>query len=360
MKADTPEAPAIRLQIGETLRQAREGLGWSVQDVASQLNLTRQILGVLEAGDFQDLPHTFARGYLRAYAKLLGLDPQRIALEFDRCTGTDATVGASVQQLSRIDEPVRGSQRLLRLVSVLLGLALLAAGFYWWQQHSPERFERSAIPEHIEVESADGTTQLHPLTEPELTEPEDAALAEMQGEAPQPPEDLSAELSASAALEEPLTSQPAAAPATVDTAAQAAPLQAPQPAEASAPALTPAPAPAPAVPVVPVAPVAPAAPSAPAPQASGDVAPTPVAPAEGEGLLEIAFSETCWIEITDGRGKVLHSALKRKGETLQLTGKMPLKLHLGFASAAQVRFNGQVVDVASYARGETARLILGQ
>ena len=71
MKADTADAPAIRLQIGETLRAARENRGWSLQDVASQLNLTRQMLGDLETGDFGELPHTFARGYLRAYALLL-------------------------------------------------------------------------------------------------------------------------------------------------------------------------------------------------------------------------------------------------------------------------------------------------
>lgn len=376
MKADTPEGSAGRLEIGETLRQAREGRGWSIQDVASQLNLTRQIIGTLEAGDLQSVPHTFARGYLRAYAKLLGLDPQRIALEFDRCTGTTAAAGASVQQLSRIDEPVRGSQRVLRLVSTLLALALLAGGFYWWQQHSPEYIERSAIPEHIEVESADGTTQLHPLTEPE-----DAALAEIQGETSQPPEDLSAELAGSAAPDAPDVPQESAAlasPAPGEVAAPAAsPQPAPQPgADTGAAMASPAPAQqissapaadaagtASATPIESTAAVTPPATPEVAPaaaQADAPVAPEPAAAGEGEGLLEITFSETCWIEVTDGRGKVLHSALNRKGESLRLIGKTPLKLHLGFAKAAQVRFNGQAVDVTSHARGETARLILGQ
>lgn len=347
MKADTPEAPAIRLQIGETLRAARESRGWSLQDVAAQLNLTRQMLADLETGNFGELPHTFARGYLRAYAKLLGLDAQQIANDFDRCSETVA-VSAGVQQLGPVDEPRRVSQRLLQLVSIVVSLALLAAGFYWWQAHNPEPAERSAIPEHVEVESADGTTQLHPLTEPE-----DAALAEMQTEVPQPPENLSSELIEPAPQDEPqeqsqaATSQPAAvqpaAPATTDAKPPAAAPQVSAPVPAAAPE------------------PAPASDSASSETANApSVAAANPAPAAGEGLLEIAFSDTCWIEIVDGNGKILHSSLKRRGDSLQITGKKPLKLHMGYARGATVRFNGQAVDVASHARGETARLILGQ
>lgn len=340
MTLEPSHAASVRLNPGETLRKARESRGWSLQEVAQQLNLTAQRLEFLEAGAFEKLPgHTFSRGYLRAYAKLLGLDPQHVVVQFDQYTGTDAA-GSNVQSLGRIEEPGRMSQSILRLVSILVLLVLLAAGFFWWQGNSPERAERSAIPEHVEVESADGTTQLHPLTEPE-----DAAVVQGQLDVPQPPIDISAELTA-----------PDDSTDTATAAAEPSPVEQPveQPAEQ--------PASAPPVPVTPA--------DAPAPVEPPTAAPTPVTPpadavapavaAAGEGLLEIAFSEACWIEVTDGRGKILHSSLKRKGESLQLAGKTPLKVHLGYASATQVRFNGQPVDVARYARGETARMILGQ
>lgn len=77
---------------GEVLRLAREKKGWQVAEVATQLNLTVQSLAQLEAGEFDRLPgHTFARGYVRAYAKLLGLDQGVLVEQFDRFTGTDAT-----------------------------------------------------------------------------------------------------------------------------------------------------------------------------------------------------------------------------------------------------------------------------
>ncbi|MBJ7547739.1 helix-turn-helix domain-containing protein, partial [Pseudomonas sp. OA3] len=149
---------------GESLRQAREIKGWSVAEVATQLNLTPQRLAQIEAGAFDKLPGTtFARGYIRAYAKLLEMDQNRLVMEFDQFTGTDAS-GSSVHALGRIEEPVRYSQSILRLVSFLLLLALIGAGFLWWQdQGRPVASLADLGLEHVEVEGADGTTQVHSL-----------------------------------------------------------------------------------------------------------------------------------------------------------------------------------------------------
>ena len=65
------------------------------------------------------------------------------------------------------------------------------------------------------------------------------------------------------------------------------------------------------------------------------------------------------VTVTDADGKVLLSALKRSGERIELTGKAPIKLHLGFARGAQVTYNGENVDVTPHISGETARLTLG-
>ena len=64
--------------------------------------------------------------------------------------------------------------------------------------------------------------------------------------------------------------------------------------------------------------------------------------------------------MTDANGKVLLSGVKRKGENLDVTGKPPLTLRLGFARGVQVSYNGQPVDIAPFTSGETARLKLGQ
>lgn len=329
MKAAHPEVVAAnRVNPGETLRQARESNGWSLEDVALKLNLTTSSLGNLENGAFDKLPgHTFARGYIRAYAKLLGIDQAILVQQFDQFTGTDSQ-GSNVHGLGRIEEPVRVSHTILRIVSLLLLIAVIGGGFIWWQDQTSLRSKDliSNALEHVEVESADGTTQIHPLDEPE-----DQAVAQGQA-APETPLDLQA-------------GQPPA-----EAGSEAAPT-----AVAPAPAapVTQAPVTAAQVPVIP-APVAPAAPTVAAPAAQ---APAGVA---GDGRLLITYVADCWTQVTDGNGKVLFSALKRKGDTLEQVGKPPLTLRLGFARGAQVAYNGQPVDVAPFTSGETARLKLGQ
>ncbi|MDR6160549.1 helix-turn-helix domain-containing protein [Pseudomonas fluorescens] len=339
MKAAHPEVVAAnRVNPGETLRQARESNGWSLAEVALKLNLTVTSLSNLEAGAFDKLPgHTFARGYIRAYAKLLGMDQTVLVQQFDQSTGTDSQ-GSNVHALGRIEEPVRVSHTILRIVSLLLLIAVIGGGFVWWQDQTSQRTRdlTTLAPEHVEVEGADGTTQIHPIDEPE-----DQAVAENQ-----------ADNSTSLALPQSETSAEStgaesAAPATEPAAPAVAP---------SAPAQTPAPvvaAPATPAPNVPATP-APTAPVAQAPSAEA------AAPVAGEGQVQLQFTGDCWAQVTDGRGKVIFSGLKHKGDSVSVSGKPPLAVRLGVARAAQVSYNGQPVDIAPFTSGETARLKLGQ
>ena len=330
MKAAHPEdVAANRVNPGETLRQARESNGWSLAEVALKLNLTSTSLANLEAGAFDKLPgHTFARGYIRAYAKLLGIDQAVLVQEFDQFTGTDAQ-GSNVHGLGRIEEPTRVSHTILRIVSLLLLIAVIGGGFVWWQDQASQRSKdlTSNALEHVEVESADGTTQIHPLDEPE-----DQAVAEGQT-TPEAP----------ATAEQPVP-ETGTAPAPAATAAVPA-----------APATTTAP-----VAQAPAAATPAAAPPATAPAAPAMSPPTTPALIAGDGRVQITFIADCWTQVTDGNGKVLFSGLKRKGDTLDQGGKPPLTLRLGFARGAQVAYNGQPVDVAPFTSGETARLKLGQ
>jgi cytoskeleton protein RodZ len=340
MKAAHPEVVATtRLNPGETLRQARESKNWSLPDVALRMNLTVASLSNLENGQFEKLPgHTFARGYVRAYAKLLGLDQAALVDQFDQYTGTDGK-GSSVHALGRIEEPVRLSHNILRIVSLVLLLVLVGGGFLWWQDQSTLRGkEPSGLNlEHVEVESADGTTQIHPLDEPE-----DQVVVENQD-----------------GNEAPLALSPST-PAADSPAAPGSAPAATAPAPAQTPAQTPAPAAEAVTPPAATATLTPSVPRipAPAPEPAPAVEPAPVV--AGAGQIRVQFTADCWTQVTDGNGKVLLSGLKRKGDSVDVSGKPPLTLRLGYARGAQVSYNGQPVDVAPFTSGETARLKLGQ
>ncbi|MFJ3011228.1 RodZ domain-containing protein [Pseudomonas fluorescens] len=345
MKAAHPEVvAATRVNPGETLRQARESNGWSLAEVALKLNLTVTSLSNLEAGAFDKLPgHTFARGYIRAYAKLLGMDQTVLVQQFDQSTGTDSQ-GSNVHALGRIEEPVRVSHTILRIVSLLLLIAVIGGGFVWWQDQTSLRTKdlTSLVPEHVEVEGADGTTQIHPIDEPE-----DQAVAEGQAEGATALALPQSETTAEATGAEPAA--PATAPAAPAVTTPAAPVHTPAPVVA-----TPA-TPSPNVPATP-------APTVTAPVTAATAAPTveTAAPAAGDGQVQLQFTADCWAQVTDGRGKVLFSGLKHKGDSVSVSGKPPLAVRLGVARAAQVSYNGQPVDIAPFTSGETARLKLGQ
>lgn len=69
---------------GEKLRRVREEHGLSQEEIVIQLHLPINFLCALEADEVEKLPGlTFVRGYLRLYAKLLGLDPNEIIASFN-------------------------------------------------------------------------------------------------------------------------------------------------------------------------------------------------------------------------------------------------------------------------------------
>ena len=62
---------------GPVLAAKREELRWSLEEAAERLKLTPRQVIALEANDFDALPGmSSVRGFVRSYAKLMGLDPE--------------------------------------------------------------------------------------------------------------------------------------------------------------------------------------------------------------------------------------------------------------------------------------------
>lgn len=66
--------------VGETLRAAREAKGLSLAEVAVKTRITERHLALIEAGELGKLPgRTYAIGFSRNFAKIVGLDEASIA-----------------------------------------------------------------------------------------------------------------------------------------------------------------------------------------------------------------------------------------------------------------------------------------
>jgi len=65
--------------LGETLRQQRESRKITLDMIAEATKIGKRYLLAIEAGEYGDLPGSvFNKGYVREYAKFVGLDPERM------------------------------------------------------------------------------------------------------------------------------------------------------------------------------------------------------------------------------------------------------------------------------------------
>jgi transcriptional regulator with XRE-family HTH domain len=70
-------------QIGQTLREARERLGLTLEEAERATRIRSHHLAALEAGNLDALPSPVqARGFLKNYAEFLGLDPNAVLLRY--------------------------------------------------------------------------------------------------------------------------------------------------------------------------------------------------------------------------------------------------------------------------------------
>jgi cytoskeleton protein RodZ len=133
-------AEAILLELGAKLRQQRELLGLSLEDVERHTHIRPHYLKALEAGKLVDLPSPVqGRGMLSNYAIFLGFDPEPLLLRF--AEGLQANLAAR-QALAasllpaKTRKPARGSGRLRSFFSIdlLAGVFLIVfiVGFVIW------------------------------------------------------------------------------------------------------------------------------------------------------------------------------------------------------------------------------------
>lgn len=72
-------------EIGEVLRRAREQRGISLAEAEAATKIRLRYLAAMERGDFASLPgRPYALGFLRNYARFLGLDAQPLVEELKR------------------------------------------------------------------------------------------------------------------------------------------------------------------------------------------------------------------------------------------------------------------------------------
>lgn len=318
MNDTTSAATVLSVSVGQLLSGARTAAGLTVPEVANKLNLTVAVIECLEQERFAQLPGTtFARGYIRSYAKLLGLDANQLVQSFDQQVGNAADV-SEVHTIDRVGESRRVSRGMLQFGLFLLLLIVLAAVYYGWQSRQAGEAladQKKPVFERVEVERADGS--VHVQTLDELEDQAVALVLENHSSDLDNP-GLNDQIDGNTGVAEPVEVEPLAATVT------------PLPEESTIDTTV----------------------SEEAPELTQFV--------EGTGVAQINFTNDCWLRVLDADGTQLAGGLKRAGEQLTVTGKAPLDVHLGYAKGVSILYNGKAVDFSAAVSGETARIKLGQ
>ncbi len=166
---DSDEATSIGP--GARLAQLRQAAQLSVDDIASRLHLRSDIINHIERDDYAGMPSfVFVRGYLRAYAKLLGLDADAIIESFNELAIEEPQSERLVRQLPA--EPVwSAKQRNLRRGVLLALLCLVTIMFIWWQANKASTDDGDdlglAATPQLDQPTVHGKTQTAKLLPPE-------------------------------------------------------------------------------------------------------------------------------------------------------------------------------------------------
>ena len=326
---DQPELDGeVRGFPGHLLREAREERGYSQKEVARDLHLTSKVIDALEESNFDIISSSlFARGYIRSYARHLGLDGQALVAEFDSIYGVPNQNKKPMAGIHQLGQQSKPGDTWVKLISIIFVIGLVVASVLWWQHQN-------------------GGSMLQRLNKVTLSDTAADLVVESLGE-----DDNSSDMGllAAAATEAPVQTLDVAeivAVKPIVTALSEAVSVSPEMSDVSdSSALNPE--------IIAVPAVAQTEEST----GAADVA----ALGPNEALLMMAFDKDCWVEIKDGNGKMILSDLYASGSTIEQVVTAPIEILLGRSSGVtQMTFNGEVIDLKPHTRKDIARLTLSK
>ncbi|MGR5095193.1 cytoskeleton protein RodZ [Vibrio maritimus] len=295
---------------GTILKQKREALGLTQKQIADRLRLRVAIIQKIESNDFDgEQVATFTRGYLRSYAKAVGIDEQEVLGTIENHSAAQHHE-QPMQSFSKKTNKEKHDSRIMKLTWGIF-IVIIGISSVWWLQNQ----QKDTLSEIADTSSND------PAFAVEETASEKVAALETEL-APEPEVKT---LDVSAIVETPAQPEVEAQDVVEDAA----------PAEAEAAAVVEESEPA----VVEEAPVAPEVPA-------------------GLTNLTLSFSGDCWIQVKDADGKTVSTGIKKAGDSVDLNGKAPFKIILGAPEKVSMTFASEPVDLSGYTSGKVARFTL--
>lgn len=301
----------FQADFGASLKAAREAKNMAVADVAAKLKLTPRQVEALEEEDLSHLPsEIFVRGFVRNYARLVGLEPDSLIAPVNVQAEVSETITAPSAGLNVGSSGIR-RWVVYPLIALAIFLILVAALYHWLRQG-----EDTLIVPPVELVSPVASQPAAALPAPIVTPVPEAVSPSPEGSVITP-------------LTLPTPSQPPAA----------ASVPVPPPSVAPAPVVAP-PVSKPSVPETTVAPSKPESSAKP-----------------GARSMRFEPAQDAWIQVVDGKGNRF-SKLVRAGTAETFSGEPPFRLVVGEAALVKLTYNGHNIELTPFIGQKVARLTL--
>ncbi|WP_257968610.1 cytoskeleton protein RodZ, partial [Vibrio parahaemolyticus] len=309
---NTNEVP-LSIEAGTLLKNKRESLGMTQKQVADRLRLRVSVIEDIENNRFESQQvATFTRGYLRSYAKFVGLDEKVVLVALEQTADVKPKEqDIEMQSFSRKTKHEKHNSRIMLLTWVIAIVIIGISAAWWWQNQQENSLAQVVAEANVETSqpSADEIADIDLMTEEELIASTPAELAASNNTA--------SESSINAAQTDEVVSAETEESTTEATKEPVAVIEAAEEVQEASP-------------VVP----------------------------EGMTLLTMKFKADCWIQVKDTNGKTLVSGTQKPGQDVELTGKAPFKVILGAPEGVTMTFASEPVDLSGYTSGKVARFTL--
>lgn len=284
------------MSMGELLLQARVKRGLTLEAVSQVVRIKPDVLAAMESGQTEHVPNVYLKGYIRSYARYLGLSQEVVEKHVSLVAGNVP----AVESVFNVAPPRSPSDRWFKATSYVLASAVVLA-LVWQFTTEAVRFSQG---DPLLRPAQNGKTQ----TTDQANNTESGSAAVTEAVKPLPNTHLRASI------------------ASMNTDAEFVEVGLPSAAEGAWAAVS-----------------------------NRDAVPS----TDGEpDTLEIVTSADSWVEILGSNGEKIEMDLLRAGSRRSYNAAPPIRLLLGRASSVEVFHNGEKVDLAPYTRGNVARFTL--
>jgi cytoskeleton protein RodZ len=299
--------------LGARLREAREARGIPTEGIAQRIRVPVAVLRAIEEDRLEGLAPIYVRGYVRAYARIVGLGEESVLAALPSAE-TPVVVTAHSGRMMRQNVTPGGGLKIATLAVVVVLVGLTVASFW-----SPV-VDDVAIDAGLDAGDAEPGA---PAVAGAPTAPEDRAAPGATTSAGVPDKEIVPHPETPPAGPPATAPEPAATPPEPGTVADGGASPSPDPAVVESPVV-----------------------SEDAPLAAGH-------------KLVLELDRESWTEVQDARGAKLYYALAAAGQIINVAGEPPFRVVLGNAPDVEVFYNGKPFDFTPWSHGRVARFTVG-